>query len=499
MPSQNKLIKQGIQYTDSLFDEISKRLEQGVRASDSLEAFLDKYNKAFPDKGNPLLALGYDTEMLKLILSETNNHKFSRPAQKELVRVTIESQVGDLIVDVGEDIKNSVRDIVKDGYDNNLSQDEIAANISSKVSAIKGRRARAIARTEIARTATISDYVINKERGATHFYVECRNTACPVCKEAWHKHWSKSNDESFTPSDSSAGGKGWIGDKVYSMSDTMMLPPIHPNCRCVPYFISEDDVPEGISVEKPTPKETTATTTTKPVKNTEPRTTESSVEEQITPYIEKFITDQEDVKVIAGQISSFVKESEKLDHEIIRLIDTDRYHYENSGDEGSVQLPYEAIGEGLENGLLFSIHNHPDGSLIHSVADINCATTFRQQLSATYCYQTKELLLMNNKYAINNKNGEKIDKAYYKVVYGEKIYSKYTDSRKEIMAGWKKSKEHSRVVKAYKNGKISKEEFDLKSEEKYDKWRMNRLDKDIKEWNELLKDEGVEFVRVKLE
>ena len=243
MPSQNKLIKQGLKYTDSLFDEIDKRLKQGVRASDTLEAFLDKYHKAFPDNPNPLIALSYDTEMLKLILSETNNHKFSR-------------RVGELIRDVGEDIRESVRDIVRDGYDNNLSQDEIALNISSKVSSIKGRRAKAIARTEIARTATISDYVINAERGATHFYVECRNTACPICKEAWHKHWSKSNDDSFTPSDSSAGGKGWIGDRVYSMSDTMMLPPIHPNCRCVPYFISEDDIGEGVTVEKPEPKET---------------------------------------------------------------------------------------------------------------------------------------------------------------------------------------------------------------------------------------------------
>jgi hypothetical protein len=247
MPSQDKLIKQGIQYTDSLFDEISKRLEQGVRNSDTLEAFLSKYNKAFPDNGNPLLVLGYDTEMLKLILSETNNHKFSRPAQKELVRVTIESQVGELIKDVGDDIRESVRDIVKDGYDNNLSQDEIAENISNRVSSIKGRRARAIARTEIARTATISDYVINKERGATHFYVECRNTACPICKKNWHKKWTIENDESFTPKEYTAGKKGWVGDKVFSMGDTSMLPPVHPNCRCVPYFINPKDDVKGVS------------------------------------------------------------------------------------------------------------------------------------------------------------------------------------------------------------------------------------------------------------
>jgi len=254
LPSQEKLIKQGIKYTDSLFAEISKRIEQGVLSTDTLEDFLDKYHKAYPDNGNPLVTLGYDKEMVKLILSETNNHKFTRPAQKELVRVTIENRVGDNIVDVGDEIRDSVRDIVKDGYNQRLSQDEIAENISSKVTGIKNRRARAIARTEIARAATVSDYIINKEMGATHFYVECRNTACPVCKNAWHNKWTPENDSSFNPSDTSAGGKGWIGDKTYSMNDTKMLPPLHPNCRCVPYFINDGSTSEP-NTREPTREE----------------------------------------------------------------------------------------------------------------------------------------------------------------------------------------------------------------------------------------------------
>lgn len=237
MPSQDKLIKQGIKYTDALFDEISNRINQGVLSADTLEAFLEKYSKAFPDyENNPLITLGYDKRMLELILQETNNHRFSRPAQKELVRVVIENKVGENIRDVGDNITSDVRDIVKEGYNNNLSQDEIAEQISHRIGTIKNKRARAIARTEIARTATISDYVINKERGCTHFYVECRNTACPVCKKAWHKGWTEENDDKFNPSDKSAGGKGWIGDKTYSMKDTSKLPPIHPNCRCTAKF-----------------------------------------------------------------------------------------------------------------------------------------------------------------------------------------------------------------------------------------------------------------------
>lgn len=229
MPSQAKLIKQGIKYSDKLFQEIINRLTQGVKYSDSLESFLEK-TKDYTIS-NPLVTTGYDAKLLEIILQETNNHKFSRPAQKELTRITIENQVGELIRGVGDDIKADVRDIVKEGYNNNLPQDEIAANITKKITTINNTRARAIARTEIARTATISDYVISAERGATHFKVECRNTACEVCKRAWLGNPERT-----------AIGKGMEGDIEYSMAnDTKMLPPLHPNCRCVAYFFKKEN------------------------------------------------------------------------------------------------------------------------------------------------------------------------------------------------------------------------------------------------------------------
>ena len=184
MVSQDKLIKTGIRYTDSLFEEIIRRLSQGVLSSDTLEEFIAQTNEY--TSANPLVTSGYQTTMLNLILAETNNHKFSRPAQKELTRVVIENKVGERIANVGEDIKATVREIVKDGYNNNLSQQEIAENIAKEISTIRNTRARTIARTEIARTATVSDYIINKERGATHFSVECRNTCCNKCALTYH-------------------------------------------------------------------------------------------------------------------------------------------------------------------------------------------------------------------------------------------------------------------------------------------------------------------------
>ena len=217
MVSQNKLIKQGIYLTDNVFDEIINRLRKGVKASDTLEAFITK-TKDYTSN-NPLVVNEYKDDMLDIILKETNNHRFSRPAQKELVRLTIENRVGDLIVDVGDDIKTSVRDIVKDGYNNALTQDEIAENITQKVTTIKNKRARAIARTEIARTATACDYVINRERGANAFTVDCRNTACDYCKQKVLKN-----------PEQEPTGKAMDGDVEFSIDDVESLPPFHPNC-----------------------------------------------------------------------------------------------------------------------------------------------------------------------------------------------------------------------------------------------------------------------------
>lgn len=219
MVSQHKLIKNGIRYTDALFEELSRRLEQGVRESDTLESFLE--NTAEYTTANPLVTSGYQANLIQIILQEMNNHKFSRPAQKELTRMTIENYVGDLITNVGEDIKQSVRDIVKEGYNQGLTQNEIAKNISNELESINNTRARVIARTEIARTATVSDYIINKERGATGYTVDCRDTACDICKDAYLDNPEQEPD-----------GRRMEGDVLYEIDDISELPPLHPNCRC---------------------------------------------------------------------------------------------------------------------------------------------------------------------------------------------------------------------------------------------------------------------------
>lgn len=216
MPSQSKLIKAGIRYSDRLFIEIAKQLSMGVMASDSLESFLEMtrdYTTA-----NPLVTTGYDSTMLNLILAETNNHKFTRPAQRQLTRVVIEDRVGHLIRNVGEDLKQRVRDIIKEEYNQGSNPETMAKKITKEIGTINKKRARTIARTEIARTATISEYIISKEEGATHFVVTCSPTRCTECEEVYCNN-------------SETGG-----DVEFSIDEVDMLPPYHVNCRCTAVF-----------------------------------------------------------------------------------------------------------------------------------------------------------------------------------------------------------------------------------------------------------------------
>ena len=214
--SKNKLIKTGIRYSDALFAELARRLGEKVYENDTLESFL--LNTREYTTNNPLVSTGFKDTMMNLILAETNNHKFSRPSQRELTRIAIEEHCGNLITNVGEDIKQTVRNIVTEEYNAGSNPQKMAKRISEEVETINNTRARTIARTEIARTSTISDYIIAKERGATHYTVDCRSTRCPICEELY----CNTNETG--------------GDVEYEIDDTENLPPIHPNCRCSANF-----------------------------------------------------------------------------------------------------------------------------------------------------------------------------------------------------------------------------------------------------------------------
>jgi len=216
MVSVDKLIKVGVKYSDSYFEDLKSIYSNAYRNNNDLEGFLNE-TKDY-SIGNPLDAGGFNETLTELIVSATNDVRFSRPAQKALMQTIIRNTTGELITDVGDDVKNGVRDIVNHGYRNGkLSHTRVASEIESTLDGINNKRARCIARTEIKRAQTTSNYVVALERGANAYKYKCGGNPCDVCKVDC--------------------------GKVYPITDLEHLPPRHPNCMCGVRFFKDPSLP----------------------------------------------------------------------------------------------------------------------------------------------------------------------------------------------------------------------------------------------------------------
>ena len=254
MVSYEKLIKNGIRKTDKWFTQFKKRVTKDIELCDTYQEFIERTQAYTTD--NILINSGYAEEMSKIATQALANHKFQRASQRALLEQTINNNVGMLIQNVGEDIKETVRTIVKQGYDEGLHPRDIAKNINKEIDTINNTRARTIARTEVKRTDTVAAYVRHKENGAVGFVVQCRPDCCPLCAETYDEertaeqqqerldyieeikeHNREHPDDKID--DPLLRGKGETigGDVQFSMDDTDMLPPLHPNCNCTARYI----------------------------------------------------------------------------------------------------------------------------------------------------------------------------------------------------------------------------------------------------------------------
>ena len=206
MPAKDDvLIRNGIRYTDRLFKTILKRIEPHVYDSETYEEFLERTSPY--TVANPMVTLGADEHAVNSVLLSIAGNRFSYEANRKLTEQAIQDTTSKLVVDVGEDVKQTIRDTMQEGFRENRLRQDIMKDLTSKVDAINNKRAKVIYRTEINRAQTISNYISAKERGANAWYCNC-NDPCPLCDEQYD-----------------GGGRDSI---IYSMDDVDMLPPVHP-------------------------------------------------------------------------------------------------------------------------------------------------------------------------------------------------------------------------------------------------------------------------------
>lgn len=231
---QDKLLQQFDKFNKAQFNKIYRLWEQKYSRSQSLEEFMVHLaqNEIFDVEE-------YSIKINDIIDVDLNQLSFNRKAQEDLTRETIHNKTFDLVKNVNDDFKEHLRTQATEAYSNGVSPQEFGKMIKApplikdvdgaKRSISAEARNRMIARTESKRALNVSNYLINKERGATHWYAIgfTDEKTCTDCIEVY----------------------GTPGDYVYySIDDTVNLPPLHPNCRHTAVFITEDMLPDGAKV-----------------------------------------------------------------------------------------------------------------------------------------------------------------------------------------------------------------------------------------------------------
>lgn len=150
----------------------------------------------------------------------------------ELVKGVIAQNTMHYVTRMGEDMKNELRRIALDGYNQKLAPKELAKEMADKVDGMSRQRAQCIARTETMRASNMSNWANAKyNMGAQSFRVTSDPDCCPDCEEAYQD-----------------------GNVVFDIDDQDELPPRHPWCRCVPRFSTKsvEEVEAGLTEEEDT-------------------------------------------------------------------------------------------------------------------------------------------------------------------------------------------------------------------------------------------------------
>jgi len=212
---QNKLLKQYEQWNAQQFNKIYRLWEQKFSRSQTLEEFL-----TYLTVNEVMDVEEYSAKINNIIDVDLNQLSFNRKAQEDLTRATIHNNTMKLVQSVNDDFKEHLRTQAAEAFSKGVSPQEFGKMIKAPplIKGVNGAkrsvtaevRNRMIARTEAKRALNASNLIINKERGATHWYAIgfTDEHTCEECIETYG-----------TPED-------YV---MYPIEDTNNLPPLHPN------------------------------------------------------------------------------------------------------------------------------------------------------------------------------------------------------------------------------------------------------------------------------
>jgi hypothetical protein len=232
-----------------LMRDVRANVERRTRNSQDLDAWMENLSGYV---GNNCFSTGiHATDALDIvnqIAGVVDQTSLPAGSNAEILKGTMAEKCYTMVTNVGEDIKNELRQIAVNGYNDRLTPQQLAKEMGNKIESLDKARCQAIARTETCRAANIGNYINAREMGAKSYSVICNDGCCEYCQEAY------GTDES-----------GGVGEEIFDIEDTDSLPPFHPNCRCTPVWSM--DPPPGSEDETSETNEELENETNEPTEN----------------------------------------------------------------------------------------------------------------------------------------------------------------------------------------------------------------------------------------
>jgi hypothetical protein len=140
----------------------------------------------------------------------------------QMMEGMVKENVMNYVTKLDKDTRTELGKIVADTLQHNLGapiQDRIMpeqlAQNMSRVLDGNISRSRMIARTETMRASNLASWSQNRAEGSTHFMVDNRAESCELCADEYE-------------------------GEVFTIDQLDMLPPLHPNCACVPVYFTDE-------------------------------------------------------------------------------------------------------------------------------------------------------------------------------------------------------------------------------------------------------------------
>jgi len=223
MPAPAKLRVEGLigqlirneKRIEKLFDDIADDVSSLTRNADNIEEWLNNVGEYA--SANPLIT-GRKAGDMHIFVDSINkvidDYSFlPMGGTQELVKGMITENTMHYVTKLGEDVKNEMRRLAFNAYRNRVPPAELAKTLARRIRGLGNTRAKAIARTETMRAANLANWAQARYEGARSFTIIHFMDYCGKCEELYKD-----------------------GTEVFDINEVENLPPVHPNCRCVPRF-----------------------------------------------------------------------------------------------------------------------------------------------------------------------------------------------------------------------------------------------------------------------